>query len=112
MGDLDQDDVMEYEEIQNLWEEFARTAFPAEGEYEFGDIELHELDTVAAGCISTFVAAHRLDHDRRNILHKCRDDLEEVLPQLSGETRTYFETLTRLSNAVLQILNEKSRGRY
>ena len=103
---------MEYEEIRDLWEEFAHTPFPAEGEYEFGDIELHLVDTYAAGCISTFVGARRLDHDRRVVLRKCRDDLESVLPQMSGEIRTYFDTLTRLSNAVLQILTEKSRGRY
>lgn len=112
LGDLEQDGVMEYEEIRDLWEEFARTPFPAEGEFEFGDIDLHLVDTFAAGCISTFVGARRLDQDRRNILRTCRDDLEQVLPQLSGDAKTYFEALTRLSNAVLQILTEKSRGRY
>jgi hypothetical protein len=95
---------MAREAVPALWEEHLRGTFPrgSAGE-EVDGVDLVLLDSLAAGCVSSYLAAGgRLDPEHRAVLETCATDLSRVVPKLRGQARAYFERLRVLSDAVLR----------
>lgn len=85
------------------WRQFAARPFPpGVAGTEIDGIDLAQVDTFAAGCISTYLHAVSLDSPSREILAECARDLDRALPALTGEVREYFEELAALTAAVLE----------
>ena len=71
------------EEIKFLWAEFLAQPFPTgyvgNGDLAELDIDLAELDTFAAGCISTYVSQQgNIDKDRVAVLKECVKKLKTL----------------------------------
>ena len=90
------------------WAQWRERPFP-EGwaGTEVNGVCLVELDTFAAGCITTGVHGNTIERKQISILRTCARDIEKVLPDLSGEAFSYFSELAGLVGAVL----EKGTGR-
>ena len=108
MSQADQENQpVNHADVARMWQEHSTRPFPADGNYEFGDIELHEIDTFSAGCILTFVKSRQLTSEQRTVLKKCQSDLDEVLPNLVGQSRNYFKKLNELMKAVLNLTHSR-----
>lgn len=60
------------------------------------------LDTVISGCVVYFLDnSQGLDPQRLEILEACLSDLDELLPDLSEDSRHYFERLRTLGSLLL-----------
>jgi hypothetical protein len=91
-------------EIETLWKEHLSEPFPA-SDSETGvveGVELHELDTYIAGCVSTFIGAGSLDTGRAAILGLCYRDALVAQSIFTGEERRYSARLERLAELVLR----------
>lgn len=94
-------------EIESKWELWKERPFPdgVAGSTYFG-IDLVEVDTFSAGCISTFVGNRgRLDHDRIKILRNCSTDLDKALGKLTGEAAEYFQELSEIQHKILDVVS-------
>jgi len=88
--------------LQTRWHQFAARPFPpGVAGTEIDGIDLAQVDTFAAGCISTHLQAASLDPASRKILAECARELDRALPTLTGQAREYFEELAALTAAVL-----------
>ena len=90
--------------LEESWNEFLDKPFP-EG-YAGEEIEgicLATLDTVAAGCIDTFLDnSGRLDQQRISVLQDCARDLHVIVKYLDGKAKDYFEQLQSLAERILE----------
>ncbi len=98
--------------ITDLWTEHAKTVFPES--YAGKDVNgvcLTSLDTYAAGCISTYIQQNRksIDFERYQVLQKCKANLEEVLPDLTGEARMYFIRLHEMCSIIIAEVDSVNR---
>ena len=93
--------------ICNEWKLFKNTPFPSSnGGEEVKGVCLVSVDTFASGCIDTFVKNHgNLDGERINILIECVSDTNKIVDDLQGEAKSYFITLLKLSELVLEVVN-------
>ncbi len=61
------------------------------------------LDTVVSGCaVYFFDSEETLDPPRIEMLQTCLADLDDVLPDLSGESIHYFSRLRTLAELLLK----------
>lgn len=61
------------------------------------------LDTVVSGCaVYFFDSEETLDHPRIDMLQTCLTDLDNLLPNLSGDSFDYFNRLRRLGELLLE----------
>ncbi len=61
------------------------------------------LDTVVSGCALYFFDAEEiLDPPRIDMLQTCLAELDDLLPDLSGECMDYFSRLRRLAELLLK----------
>lgn len=105
---------MPYDQIEALWEEHCRIPFPrGYAGKEIEGIDLVLLDTLAAGCISTFLGGGgRLDPERAKLLGGpggLADEIDQIMPGLEGEAARHFDRLGRLSRAVLARVQSSKR---
>ena len=97
---------MRRREIEDLWQEHVGVPLPFSIE-DYQDDEIFDLvtvDTGAAGCIQTFLSRNPpgLDPERIAVLERCAASMQQSLGWLSGEQRSYFQRLHKLSVLVLQ----------
>ena len=97
--------------IQTLWEDFQALPFPSElVREEIRAIDPVTLDTVAAGCIDTFIAQEgHVDLWRCAILGLCFHDIALLTYKLEGESQAYFQQLEELVRLVLQSIRDTQR---
>jgi hypothetical protein len=93
-------------DIAELWQEHRTASFPADCRgKEVDGVDLVLLDSLTAGCISSFLASSgQLDSERRETLSECGRELDLVMSQLEGEAAQYFGRLRDLVKAVLEAL--------
>ena len=88
-------------DIAAAWKAHVERKFPRGlGGNEVAGVCVTSADTFLAGCISYFVESGSLDAERLSVVRSTCQDLERVLPHLSGEARTYFEELLKLGRGV------------
>ena len=97
--------------IQDLWERHRQRPFPAElkGAAVEG-IDVTALDTLASGCIDTFVQQGRLDLWRTALLGLCYRDLALVVRSLEGQAYVYFQPLEEMAGLVLDEVLARERA--
>ncbi len=93
----------ELKRIRNLWNKYNKMPFPENyiGK-DVNDICVTSLDTFAAGCISAYTSDGNLDKKRIEILKKCLTDLDKVIPELSGYSRSYFTYLKEICVGIVK----------
>lgn len=88
-------------DLQALWDLHREAEWPAASTAREG--ELMTLDTVISGCaVYFFDSAGRLDSPRVDMLRTCLDELDDLLPDLAGESIDYFRRLRTLAEALLE----------
>jgi hypothetical protein len=89
--------------IEVLWREHCSARFPdGLAGQEIAGICVALLDTLAAGCIQSFLdSGRKLDDEKLAVLDSCGRDLAAVVPSLTGEARAYFIRLEKLSSMTL-----------
>ncbi|MEV3872450.1 hypothetical protein [Streptomyces sp. NPDC049906] len=96
-----------------LWREHCRAPFPAglRGTV-LGGTDLVLLDADVAGCVSTWLGDRgTLDPGRTRILRRCVEELDRVLPELTGSAEIrYYERLRRLALLVLTAEEDVTGG--
>ena len=88
--------------IAAAWSAFASVPFPDiydREESARGCLKL--LDIFTTDCISTYVDNGCSDTADFRLLQRCVDDIELLLPSLSGDSLVYFERLSGLGMCVL-----------
>lgn len=89
------------EDLQALWELHREAEWPAASTPHEG--ELMTLDTVISGCaVYFFDSARRLDPPRVDMLRTCLNELNDLLPDLTGESIDYFHRLRMLAESLLE----------
>ena len=98
-------------EIELVWNEHLSAPFPEAGSKteDTAEVDLHELDTYIAGCVSTFVSGGNLDTGRTAVLGLCYRDALVAQSVLTGEERRYSARLERLAELVLRAVVLKNR---
>jgi hypothetical protein len=98
-------------EIERLWKEHLSDPLPpidSEIDDEEG-VELHELDTYIAGCVTTFIGAGSLDTGRTAILGLCYRDALVAQSVFTGAERRYSARLEQLAELVLRAVVLKNQ---
>jgi hypothetical protein len=91
--------MSEFASIEQLWKVHMSRPFPralAGEEIDGQDVAL--LDSLAAGCISTFLGRR----GQLQVLGDCVQSLALICPQLPDENRAYFDTLREVSERVFR----------
>jgi hypothetical protein len=84
------------------WNAWRACDFPAGlAGLEIDGVDVTSIDTFAAGCLDTYFDLGRLDERRTSVLEDCAQDLERILPRLTGEASVYFSQLAGLCLGVL-----------
>ena len=99
--------------IEQLWKMHLTRPFPRAlaGEEVDGE-DLVLLDSLAAGCISTFLGGkgvHLLDDKRLKVLNGCAQSLRSICPQLPSDHRLHFDTLREMSERVINICEKGAK---
>jgi hypothetical protein len=97
-------------EIEMFWNEHLSSPFPDSDSYDdTSGIDLRDLDTWVAGCVSTFVETGNLDVGRAAVLGLCYRDLLVAQSVLVGEERNYSSRLEKLAELVLRAVVLKNQ---
>jgi hypothetical protein len=59
------------------------------------------LDGDVGRCVRTYLASRVLTPEDRELLVRCIEELEQVVPKLEGEGREYFRLLEALAGILL-----------
>ncbi len=86
-------------DLISLWEIHCEAGWPSGLGPNEG--ELMTLDTVISGCVKYYFSENRLDLKRVEMLESCKNDLEALLTNLSGEALDYFSRLHTLACLLL-----------
>jgi hypothetical protein len=90
----------------DLFKKHKETEFPEgyAGE-EIKGIDLVLLDSDASGCMDSFYGSSgtikKPAPEKILILVKCRDDLQIIIPELSGKALEYFQNLEKIVSIVI-----------
>lgn len=85
--------------LSSLWEVHSEAGWPGDlGPFEG---ELMTLESTLGGCVRHSLVERGLDTGRVQIVEGCLADLENILPDLSGEGREYFGRLRTLAYLML-----------
>jgi hypothetical protein len=91
-------------DLQALWDRHREAGWPPMTTPHEG--ELMTLDTVVSGCaLYFFEAGEVLDLPRIDMLQTCLAEIDELLPELSGESMDYFGRLRMLAELLLKTTN-------
>lgn len=95
------DHLAEVQTIQSIWEHFKMRPYPDEAHID--NLELEQLDTFMAGCISSYLSnSGKLDANKMQILQKCIIDLNKDIDKIPDSARKRFDLLSVLSSIVLK----------
>jgi hypothetical protein len=101
-----------HESAKRLFAEHVAARFPDECEdLEIAGVDLEELNGTAVGCVAPFVGRSGYQAVHENELRRCREDLDAILPRLSGYSRAYYTRLRTLVKLVLELSGGEA-GRY
>jgi len=98
-------------EIENLWKILKSMPYP-KGYigYLIDNIDLTLLDTVTAGCITTFLSREgRLDIWCTAILGLCYGELTVVTNKLDGIALDYFQRFEIIARLVLETVRDTNK---
>jgi hypothetical protein len=97
--------------IRACWREHAAAPFPRGlAGQEVAGIDLALLDTIVAGCVSTFLDRKgTLDTWRTATLGLCYRHLTVVVKDTDRSARIYFARLEELARLVLEAVQERTR---
>ena len=90
--------------LTELWKEHSEAKFPpGYGGRDVDGICVTSLDSYAAGCISSYlrVAEESIELKRFQGLKNCKDDLERLLPRLSGYAFEYFNRVHKMCSLIV-----------
>lgn len=88
-------------DLQTLWETHREAGWPSMATRREG--ELMTLDTVVSGCALYFFDSNEtLDLPRIDMLHSCLAEIDDLWPELSGESLDYFGRLRTLAELLLK----------
>src|SRR5262245_44844999 len=91
-----------YECVCRLFAEHVAACFPDECEdLEIAGVDLEELNGTVVGCVAPFVGRSGYQAVHEDELRRCREDLNAILPRLSGYSLTYFTRLQALVKLAL-----------
>lgn len=91
-------------DLRALWEVHREAGWPPMSTPREG--ELMTLDTVVSGCaLYFFDAEETLDPPRIDMLQTCLAELDDLLPDLSGDCIDYFGRLRMLAELLLKSTN-------
>jgi hypothetical protein len=88
-------------DLQVLWDAHREAGWPLMATSREG--ELMTLDTVVSGCaLYFFDSDETLDPPRIDMLQTCLAEIDDLLPELSGESNDYFGRLRMLAELLLK----------
>jgi hypothetical protein len=88
-------------QINQLWQEHLRDAFPSGcAGTEIDGVDLVLLDADTAGLVSHVVGGATLSPVQTRILRKLIADFDRVLPQLPSHAQSYFARLATIARAL------------
>ena len=97
--------------VRKLWKEHLAIPFPEECGTEVSGIDLMTLDTISAGCISTFLDGKgNPDLQRTSIPGICYRDLTFVTGRFDGKGKEYFSRLEQLAGLVLREVRDRNQN--
>ncbi len=87
-------------DLRSLWETHKEADWPRCDSPQEG--ALMTLDTVISGCV-VYCVEHRADLDLQRIemLRACLADLDAILPEVTDDSREYFERLRALGGILV-----------
>jgi hypothetical protein len=100
--------------LRQMWAAIRELPYPhGRPEVELGSVDfsdLIELDSSIAGYVSRIAAGEALNSsDRRSLAHASLQ-VRAMLPELSGETRAYFERVAELTEGAVSALSAEEQG--
>ena len=97
-----------HESAKRLFAEHVAACFPDECKgLEIASVDLEELNDTVVGCVAPFVGRSGYQAVHENELRRCREDLDAILPRLSGYSLAYYTRLQALLRLALEPGAEK-----
>ena len=91
-----------HESANKLFAEHVAASFPDECEdLEIAGVNLEELNDTIVGCVAPFIGRSGYQAAHQSELRRCREELETVLPRLTGYSQEYYTRLRTLVDLVL-----------
>jgi hypothetical protein len=88
--------------LKEEWDAYRHRRFPpGSASLDPAGVCLAYTDTLAGGCITTYLGREALDQERIDVLRKCVADLERALPETKGEMLEHFSELKKIAQGVL-----------
>jgi len=92
-----------HESAKRLFAEHVAASFPDECKgLEIAGVDLEELNDTAVGCVAPFVGRSDYQAAHENELRRCREELDAILPRLSGYSLAYYTSLKTLVRLALE----------
>ena len=92
-----------HESANNLFAEHVAASFPDECEdLEIAGVDLEELNDTIIGCVAPFIGRSGYQSAHQSELRRCREELDTVLPRLTGYSQEYYTRLRTLVDLVLE----------
>jgi len=92
-----------HESANKLFAEHVAASFPNDcEELEIAGADLEELNATIVGCIAPFVGRSGYQAVHQSELRRCREELDTVLPRLTGYSQEYYTRLRTLVDLVLE----------
>jgi hypothetical protein len=92
-----------HESAKRLFAEHVAAFFPDECEgLEIVGVDLEELNSTVIGCVAPFVGRSGYQAVHENELRRCLEELDTILPRLSGYSLEYYSRLQTLVRLVLE----------
>ena len=85
-----------------MWDEFSKIPFPKPFPEVKGKFDLGLVDSLSAGIITRFLQKEKLSVNDKELLFGTKTNLEKAIPQLSGQSKKYFEKLSEIVKIVLK----------
>jgi hypothetical protein len=89
--------------VKRLFAEHVAASFPNECEdLEIAGVDLEELNGTIVGCLAPFVGRSGYQAWRQSELRRCAEELDTVLPRLTGYPQEYYTRLRTLVDLVFE----------
>ena len=92
-----------HESAERLFAEHVAASFPDDCEdLEIAGVDLEELNGTIVGCVAPFVGRSGYHAAHQSELRRCREELNIILPRLTGYSQEYYIRLGTLVDLVLE----------
>jgi len=92
-----------HESAKRLFAEHVAASFPNECEDpEIAGADLEELNDTIVGCVAPFIGRSGYQAVHQSELRRCREELDTVLPRLTGYSQEYYTRLRTLVDLVVE----------